>query len=220
MEESDCANLYVFSNNYKDSIDILGLYTFDTGCSDDIKNQINNDVSQVKKSLDEILKKLDNQDGKSIYEGIRKAFEQEGVKVPQDWQTEERIKRKLKRIAGDIKNDKTAGLRIVCCPDPNDISNPCNLPVNKNTVSAMDTKRGKIYLCSAALGDVSKYGGYGCILMHELLHRAGNNIWQSDWKKNRKNRELAPAGRAKERVITELAKLLTGKNCRCSEYER
>ena len=215
MGETDCANLYVFSCNAKDPIDILGLYKFDSGCNDDIKNRINNDVSKTKRNLGEILDTLNNQEGKAIYGRIRKVFEQEGVKVPQDWQTEERIKRKLKRIADDIKDDKTSGLRIECCSDPNDISNPCNLPHNKNTVSAMDTGRSKIYLCSEALEDVSAYGGYGCILMHELLHRAGNKILRSDWDKG----ELAPSGRAKERVITELSRLLTGENCRCPAYE-
>ncbi len=95
------------------------------------------------------------------------------------WKSSDDVRMKLQKIKDDLQRKDT---EVICCPlDPSgklcgdkSVSAMFVKPDDQGTASAR--YRGKIVICPSAMSKndmISRNGGCGCILMHELMHKHG-----------------------------------------------
>ena len=169
------SNLYSFVANAMYT-DTLGMLRFDKSCQ-------SNFISECQTQLDNIIedvKRMRMHIGADRANMIKGYLLDAGFDVKR-WSNQSEIGDKILRIVSILK--KGSGPIVDCCPKIG--VNPCDgtedaifLPkdVNKynnrsKTVDKYADFRGHIIVCSAS--NMSKHGGCGCVLLHEVLHFMG-----------------------------------------------
>ncbi len=169
------SNLYSFVANAMYT-DTLGMLRFDKSCQ-------SNFISECQTQLDNIIedvKRMRMHIGADWANMIKGYLLDAGFDV-KGWSNQSEIGDKILRIVSIL--EKGSGPIVDCCPKIG--VNPCDgtedaifLPkdVNKynnrsKTVDEYADFRGHIIVCSAS--NMSKHGGCGCVLLHEVLHFMG-----------------------------------------------
>ena len=183
--------------------DVLGLLTFGSECKK-YKQNILSAVNSITNVLEKTIR------DKTTLNGIRDILEKYHLQIPMAWHKlgkkndydEKRLQNALNRLLADIMGQN---IKVECCSSAG--ANPCNDPRNKNTAAAY--KYGKIYLCNESLQNTDTYGGFDCIIVHELIHRHGMNVYDKD---------DAATQLDKERATVRISELLLGKECPAPAY--
>ena len=205
VEESFQLNLYSLCGNTM-QIDFLGLLKFQN-CDTDVKNSI------LKGSRSLVNRLLALQRKKDLADSIWVILQKYGIAIPQDWRkigvkyridNQKLVDKLVKKILRDIQQEFSTTY-VECCP-PRE-ANPCNYPWNNDAAAAF--ANGKIYICKSGLKNPDKYGGYGCIIVHELIHKYGLRVVKSDSEHVRLS---------KERAVVRISELLTGGPCSAPAY--
>ena len=191
-------NDYVFTTD-----DVLGLLTFGAECKK-YKQNILSAVNSITNVLEKTIR------DKTTLNGIRDILEKYHLQVPMEWHKfgkkndydEKRLQVELNRLLSDIMGQN---IKVECCSSEG--ANPGKDPRNKDTAAAY--KYGKIYLCNEGLQNTDMYGGFDCIIVHELIHRHGMKVDDKD---------DAETQLGKERATVRISELLLGKECPAPAY--
>ena len=207
IEELLGGNLFACCGNTCGN-DVLGLLKFE-GCSAKVKNEILAGGHSVTNNLGALTK---NDKSDELAARITEILKKYGVAPPQSWHkalkdpdADSLVRSLVEKVLKDIQNDCNGSTVVKCCPRGS--FNPCNDPRNQNAAAAM--KDNKIFLCDSGLRSPGKYGGYGCIVVHELIHKYGIRVYPGDSDAVRL---------AKERATVKISELLTGKSCPAPAY--
>ena len=68
--------------------------------------------------------------------------------------------------------------------------------------------------CKSAMNGAAEYGGYGCLILHELLHKHGIKVTHAEYDASEKSGVVNP----KERAIVRLTQLLSKLGCHVPAY--
>ena len=181
-------NPYCFAYN-SPGIDVLGLLKFDSSCDSKLTRMIESSVYSITNNLLKV--RIRNGVASAKIANILKS---QKAKVPFDWHVigvvndtidEDKVYNMIDRVYYEILRGKT---EIICCSDTRK-SSPCKNPLNATASAAHE--KGKIYLCKGALRSPETYGGYACIIVHELIHKFGMTIRQTDDDGTRLQKERA-----------------------------
>ena len=177
LEEEGGANIYLIES-FVFSTDFLGSYRIRNNCNG-IKVDIEAAFFKISQKIVELLntakapnratkiqKKDASDNRKSIVGEISSTFAVLGIKTGERWRNFGAIKARLSNILAQSQRGK--GVSVDCCPDRILGSHPCNMPMNTGSAAAMH--KGVLYLCAGAIEDPEKYGGWDCLILHELLH--------------------------------------------------
>ena len=176
-------SLYSFCANDGNAIDYLGLVRFsDLDCKC-IKGQCKSDIEKIRTTLNDYLKKMEK-DPLGYYRKASDVFraplkqDKELIKNslnnwPTGWRTVNEYKAKIKKLLDDLNDGK--GPSVICCPSPNE---PILKQECKNTAAGYlregpEALKGRIIMCPEGLLHFKNYGGCGCLILHELLHKFG-----------------------------------------------
>ena len=98
------------------------------------------------------------------------------------WNSSEDVRRKIQRIKSDLKGNEPS---VICCPQDPDGKLCGNSATSGGYVQYGNGGtfgrgfEGKIYICPSMMTQsamISRNGGCGCFIMHELMHRHGMRI--------------------------------------------
>ena len=176
-------SLYSFCANDGNAIDYLGLVRFsDLDCKC-IKGQCKSDIEKIRTTLNDYLKKMEK-DPLGYYRKASDVFrapwkqDKELIKNslnnwPTGWRTVNEYKAKIKKLLEDLNDGK--GPSVICCPSPNEpiLKQECKNTATGYLREGPEALKGRIIMCPEGLLHLKNYGGCGCLILHELLHKLG-----------------------------------------------
>ena len=67
------------------------------------------------------------------------------------------------------------GPSVICCPSPNEpiLKQECRNTATGYLREGPEALKGRIIMCPEGLLHLKNYGGCGCLILHELLHKLG-----------------------------------------------
>ena len=92
---------------------------------------------------------------------------------PTGWRTVNEYKAKIKKLLDDLNDGK--GPSVICCPSPNEpiLKQECRNTATGYLREGPEALKGRIIMCPEGLLHLKNYGGCGCLILHELLHKLG-----------------------------------------------
>ena len=157
--------------------DYLGLVKFDSNCKG-VGTACSTEVSNLSQKLATYIgnQPQNKRNRSDAYARIKKRLESLGFKLTQ-WSNSEDMGRAIEKIKNDLDGSSQ---EINCCP-------PADLGVCDGKTAAAYVRRcnvdpqwkGRIVLCKRGLNGMDDFGGCGCILLHELLHKWGFSTSQA-----------------------------------------
>ena len=200
---------YCFCGNARlgGAVDVLGLLKFGPEC-DAIKDACENDIADVIDTLKQFLSKL-NADPSEIFNEAMEAYKKGGTdQWPSRWGNKRAIKDfadKIRKMISELEKGKR---EVVCCPDTELCGKDDASFYGRPGFLGPRDKRfeNKIVICPAGFNDLSKWGGCGCLMVHELLHALGFSLRRGSASKE--------WNRKRENGMIYLARYLLNKSCK------
>ena len=174
MPEIRTLNLYGFTSIVI-APDILGLVRFTDSDCNKVKPQCQKAIGKIRATIEEYLGKA----GESPDEWYRKASAAYANHMPQGWGNADRFLDSLKELLKYLEDGN--GPEVTCCTtNDKDMRDMCRNAASGYVRDSRSRLYDHIIMCPEGLNNSETYGGCGCLILHELLHKLGFKTTQQD----------------------------------------
>ena len=225
----DSIGLYSFSENGLE-IDWIGLLRFSGKCKS-IKEDCEKDIREILDTMRPFAEPYTppppprslsrDRDGRKRWRRehrndplFDKVAESYGNVLPSGWETSERMRETIKKMVWDLESDKQQD--VLCCPSSYEGRKACEGAASGYVRESPSRElQHKIIICPNTMTTLNLYGGCGCLMVHELLHKYGFSTQGHSLQNDSKTRgQINDRNLSTENAMVRIARTLTGKMCK------